>query len=125
MKLLLTTAIPFYLHFLFPFCQPINYTKNWHSEDKPGHILASFDEFNGKQDFKLDKIPTGVFMLKYSVSLEKGKLSIEFKNTSKTTIKREISGKVTDSIRVDNTLGKSYKLTFKAIHAKGKFDIKY
>ena len=125
MKLLLTTAIPFYLYFLFPFFQPINYTKNWRSEDIPGHIIASFDEFNGKQDFKLDKVPTGVFMLKYSVSLEKGRLYIEIKNTPKTTIRREISGNVTDSIRIDNALGKSYKLIFKAVHAKGKFDVKY
>lgn len=125
MNLFLTIALRNYLCFFLTFNQFPNYTKNWHSDEKNGSIIASFEEFNGKQDFKLHRNAKGVFMLKYAATAEKGKLQIEVKQGSKTIVQREVNGSVSDSIKLDNTGDEKYQVIFRAVHAKGKFELKY
>lgn len=102
-----------------------NYTKNWHSNQKNGSIIASFDEFNGKQGFKLSRNTKGVFVLKYAASVEKGTMQLEVKQGSKTILQREVNGSIADSIKLDDTRNEKYQVVFRAAHAKGKFDVKY
>lgn len=125
MNLFLTIALRNYLCFFLTFNQFPNYTKNWHSSEKNGSIIASFDEFNGKQGFKLKRDVKGVFVLKYAASVEKGNMQIEVKRGSKTILQREVNGSIADSVKLDNTGNEKYQVVFRAAHAKGKFDIKY
>lgn len=125
MNLLLTILINNFLYFFISFQQLPNYTKKWHSNEKSGQIVASFEEFNGKQDFKVKRNREGSFMLFYSVNLEDGKLSIEIKSSSKAIVQREISGSLLDSIKLDNSNGVKYQVIFRAVHARGKFELKY
>lgn len=90
-----------------------------------GHTYASFEGFNGKQDFQIKREGRGGFILKYTVSLKKGKISMEIKRNSKTVIQRNIDGAVLDSVRLDNSNSEKYQIVFRASHAEGEFDIKY
>lgn len=125
MNLFITIALRNYLCFFLTFNQFPNYTKNWHSDQEDGRITASFDEFNGKQGFKLKSNTKGVFMLKYAAIVEKGKMQIEVKQGSKTIVQREVNGSIADSIKLDNTGNEKYQIVFRAAHAKGKFNVKY
>lgn len=125
MNLLLTIIIRSYVYLLLTFYQFPNYTKHWQGGDTMGHTYASFEGFNGKQDFQIKREGRGGFILKYTVSLKKGKISMEIKRNSKTVIQRNIDGAVLDSVRLDNSNSEKYQIVFRASHAEGEFDIKY
>ena len=103
----------------------IGYTKKWNGSDIQGHNFASFEDFNGKQDFDIKPDAKGPFYLKYTADAEHGKLHMEVRAGSKSFLSKEVSGKVTDSIYIDNSAGEKIKLIFEATHADGSFDIKY
>ncbi|CAM4321671.1 hypothetical protein SAMN06265348_110118 [Pedobacter westerhofensis] len=125
MNLLLTIIIRSYVYLLLTFYQFPNYTKHWQGGDTKGHSYASFEEFNGKQDFQVKRDGKGGFILKYTVNLKKGKISMEIKRNSKTVIQRNINGAVLDSVRLDNSNNEKYQIVFRASHAEGDLDIKY
>lgn len=125
MNLLLTIIIRSYVYLLLTFYQFPNYTKHWEGGDIKGHTFASFEEFNGKQTFQVKRDRKGQFILKYSASLKKGKLSMEIKCDSKVIIQRDIDGSITDSVRLSNSADEKLQITFRARHANGQFDINY
>ena len=125
MNLLLTIIVKSYLFVLLTFFQFPNYTKHWNGGDQPGHTFASFEDFNGKQDFRVQRNGKGNFSLVYSAELKKGTLSIEIKKGSETILQRDVNGSIADSIKLDNSKGEKYHVTFRAKHAEGKFDVKY
>ncbi len=104
----------------------INYTKHWNGSDKPGHSYASFTDFNGRQDFNITLPSKGIYYLKYSVTVNSGKLDFRIKSNSATVIdKPVIEGTLTDSIKITNADNERYKIYFSAKHASGNFDISY
>ncbi|MBB6499058.1 hypothetical protein [Pedobacter cryoconitis] len=108
------------LLFQFP-----NYTKKWQGSDLPGHSYATFEDFNGKQDFnvKLDK--KDGFTLKYTTVLKKGQLQLEIKSSDKTVLQKNLSGSESGEVTVKNTEHKKYKFIFRAKHADGNYEITY
>jgi hypothetical protein len=103
----------------------LNYTKNWRGSDLPGHIYASFDGFNGKQDFNAKRFANGHMNVKYSTDVPTGEMHLEIKCNSKIVLDRDVSGSVRDSIGFDNPGNEPVKFTFKAKNAAGKFDLTY
>ena len=102
-----------------------NYTKNWQGSDLPGHIYATFDGFNGKQDFSAQKYSNGRMNVKYSTDVPTGEMHLEIKCNSKIVLNRDVSGNVRDSIHFDNPGNEPVQFTFKAKNAAGKFDLTY
>ncbi|MBB6271647.1 hypothetical protein HDF26_002104 [Pedobacter cryoconitis] len=107
------------------FFQWPNVTKHWKSNDAPGYCNAIFEDFNGKQDFKVKLTKNEAFVFKYSATLTKGTLHLAVKSNSKTIYEKDISGTITDEVRVENPKGEKYKYTFTANHANGSFDVRY
>jgi hypothetical protein len=103
----------------------IGYTKKWNGSDIQGHNFASFEDFNGKQDFDIKPDGKNSFYLKYLTNVEHGKLHMEIRSSSKSFLSKELSGKVSDSVYIDNTGSEKIKLILAATHADGSFDIKY
>jgi hypothetical protein len=103
----------------------IGYTGKWNGSDIQGHNFASFENFNGKQDFEIKPGGKNSFYLKYLTNVERGKLHMEIKSSSKSFLSKELSGKVSDSVYIDNMGGEKIKLILAATHADGSFDIKY
>jgi hypothetical protein len=102
-----------------------NYTKMWNGDDNPGHCSASFEEFNGKQDFDIKHDANDQFYVKYTTRTESGKLHLKIKLSSKVILDRDLIGDVRDSIKIDHADGGRMKLIFEADHAKGSFDVRY
>ena len=105
--------------------QGVNYTKNWQGSDVPGHIYATFDGFNGKQDFNAKLFKNGHMNVKYSTDIPSGEMRLEIKCNSKVVLDRDVTGKVRDSILFDNPGNEPVRFTFKAKNAAGKFDLTY
>lgn len=103
----------------------MGYTGKWNGSDIQGHNFASFEDFNGKQDFEIKPGGKNSFYLKYLTNVERGKLHMEIRTSSKSFLSKELSGKVNDSVYIDNTGGEKIKLILAATHADGSFDIKY
>jgi hypothetical protein len=103
----------------------IGYTGKWNGSDIQGHNFASFEDFNGKQDFDLKPGGKNSFYLKYLINVEHGKLHMEIRSSSRSFLSKDLSGKVSDSVYIDNTSGEKIKLILAATHADGTFDIKY
>jgi len=122
-----TTIIAFVAILIIVSCSVINknYTKNWQGSDLPGHIYATFDGFNGKQDFNAKKFANGSMNVKYSTDVPTGEMHLEIKCNSKIVLNRDVSGSVHDSIRFDNPGNEPVQFTFKAKDAAGKFDLTY
>jgi hypothetical protein len=102
-----------------------NYTKMWNGNDNPGHCSASFEEFNGVQDFDIKHDANDQFYVKYTTHTESGKLHLKIKLSSKVILDRDVTGDVRDSIKIDHTDGGRIKLILEADHAKGSFDVRY
>ena len=122
-----TNIIAFVAILIIVSCSIINknYTKNWQGSDLPGHIYATFDGFNGKQDFNAKKFANGSMSVKYSTDVPTGEMHLEIKCNSKVVLNRDVSGSVRDSIRFDNPGNEPVQFTFKAKDAAGKFDLTY
>ena len=103
----------------------IGYTGKWNGSDVQGHNFASFEDFNGKQDFEIKPNGKNSFYLKYLTNVERGKLHMEIRSSSKSFLSKELTGKVSDSVYIDNTGSEKIKLILEATHADGSFDIKY
>lgn len=103
-----------------------SYTRNWKGSDTPGHCYATFDEFTGKQDFKIKLLTNKEpFNFKYSTTLTKGTLHLTIKSGSKVIFEKELTGSETNEFKIENSKGEKYKFTFAAKEAKGSFDIRY
>jgi hypothetical protein len=102
-----------------------NYTKNWQGSDVPGHIYATFDGFNGRQDFYARSFSGTKTKMKYSTDVPTGTMALEVKCEGKTVLNRDVTGAVCDSLTFDNPNHKPVQLTLKAKDAAGKFDITY
>lgn len=102
-----------------------NYTRSWNSSDTPGHCYATFEDFNGKQDFKVKLLKNESFNFKYSANLTKGKLHLAVKSGSKTIYEKDINGSESNELKVDYIKGEKYKFIFTATHANGGFDVRY
>lgn len=113
------------LIFLTTLFQFPNYTKNWQGSDIPGHCYATFDDFNGKQDFKIKLLKKEGFNFKYSTTLTKGTLRLTIKSGSKTIYEKELKGSISDEVKIENSQGGKFKFIFMAKHAKGSFDVRY
>ena len=122
-----TNIIAFVAILIIVSCSIINknYTKNWQGSDLPGHIYATFDGFNGKQDFNAKKFANGSMSVTYSTDVPTGEMHLEIKCNSKVVLNRDVSGSVRDSIRFDNPGNEPVQFTFKAKDAAGKFDLTY
>ncbi|WP_131537295.1 hypothetical protein [Pedobacter nototheniae] len=105
--------------------QTQNITRSWDGSDTPGHSYATFEEFNGKQDFKIKLNKKESFTFKYSAIIKKGTLHLAIKSGSKTIYEKDIKDTVSDEVKVDYAEGKKYSFTFTALHAKGSFDVRY
>ena len=108
-----------------PLKQGINYTKNWQGSDASGHIYATFDDFNGKQEFNAKRFTNGHMYVKYSTNVPTGEMHLAIKCHSKVVLDRDVSGNVSDSIRFDNPGNEPLQFILKARKAAGKFDITY
>lgn len=102
-----------------------NYTKNWEGSDLPGHSFAKFEDFNGKQDFKVKLDKNESFVFNYTANLKKGELHLEVKSPGGTVFTKNITGTDSGELKVLNLKGEQYKFIFRAKHAEGNFDIKY
>ena len=102
-----------------------NYTKNWQGSDVPGHIFATFDGFNGHQDFYARSFSGTKTKMKYSTEVSTGSMALEVKCDGKTVLNRDVTGTVHDSLTFDNPGHNPVQLTLKAKDAAGKFDITY
>lgn len=102
-----------------------NYTKNWQGSDVPGHIYATFDGFNGHQDFYPKSFSGTKTKIKYSTDVPTGTMALEVKCDGKTVLTRNVTGTVRDSLTFDNPGHNPVQLTLKAKDAAGKFDITY
>jgi hypothetical protein len=102
-----------------------NYTKNWQGSDVPGHIYATFDGFNGQQDFNAKSFSGSKTKMKYSTDVQTGTLFMEVKCDGKSVLNRDVSGTVRDSLLFDNPGHAPVMITLKAKKAAGKFDITY
>ena len=89
-----TNIIAFVAILIIVSCSIINknYTKNWQGSDLPGHIYATFDGFNGKQDFNAKKFANGSMSVKYSTDVPTGEMHLEIKCNSKVVLNRDVSG---------------------------------
>jgi hypothetical protein len=103
----------------------MNYTKNWQGSDLPGHIYATFDGFNGKQEFNAKSFANGRMNVKYSTDVPTGEMHLEIKCNSKLVLNRDVSGKVRDSVLFENPGNEPVQFIFKAKNAAGKFDLTY
>jgi hypothetical protein len=105
--------------------QGMNSTKNWQGSDTPGHIYASFDGFNGKQQYNAKLFANGHMNVRYSTDIPTGEIHLEIKCHSKSVLNRDVSGKVRDSVAFDNPGNEPVQFIFKARDAAGKFDLTY
>jgi predicted DNA-binding antitoxin AbrB/MazE fold protein len=105
--------------------QLANYTYKWQGSDVAGHCYAGFEDFNGRQDFKLKSGVREAFLLEMKTSLLKGKMKVQLKEGSKVLLEKELAGKDTVSIRLSNPDKTKYKVIFLASHAYGSFDYQY
>lgn len=105
--------------------QSMNSTKNWQGSDPPGHIYATFDGFNGKQEYNAKSFANGHMHVKYSTDVPTGEMHLEIKCNSKTVLNRDVSGSVRDSLLVENPGNEPGQFIFKAKDAAGKFDLTY
>ncbi|MGY0034868.1 hypothetical protein [Pedobacter sp. NJ-S-72] len=67
----------------------------------------------------------GAFNFKYSATLKKGTLHLALKSHSKTVYEKDITGTVSDELKIENPKGEKYKFIFTAKHAEGSFDVRY
>ena len=102
-----------------------NYTKNWQGSDVPGHIYATFDGFNGHQDFYAKSFSGTKTKIKYSTDVPTGTMALEVKCDGKTVLNRDVTGTLRDSLTFDNPGHNPVQFTLKANDAAGKFDITY
>ena len=102
-----------------------NSTKNWHGSDDPGHIYATFDSFNGSQDFYAKSFSASKTKMKYSTDVPTGTMALQVKCDGKTVLNRDVTGSVRDSVLFDNPGHAPVKISLKAKDAAGKFDITY
>lgn len=102
-----------------------NYTKNWQGSDVPGHIYATFDGFNGHQDFYAKSFSGTKMNLKYSTDVPTGTMALEVKCDGKTVLNRDVTGTVRDSLIFDNPGHNPVLFMLKSKDAAGKFDITY
>lgn len=102
-----------------------NYTKNWEGSDLPGHSFAKFEDFNGKQDFKIKLDKNESFIFNYTVTVKKGDLHLEVKSPGGTVLTKDFKGTDSGELKILNPKGQKYKFIFSARHAEGNFDIKY
>src|SRR5579859_7140457 len=79
-----------------------NYTKNWQGSDVPGHIYATFDGFNGHQDFYARSFSGTKTKMEYSTDIQSGTMLLEVKCDGKTVLNRDVTGAVHDSLTFDN-----------------------
>lgn len=102
-----------------------NYTKKWEGSDLPGHSFAKFEDFNGKQDFKVKLDKQDSFLFNYKTALNTGALHLTVKSSGHTVLDKELKGSESGELKIRNTRGENYKFIFKAKHANGSFDITY
>ena len=102
-----------------------NYTRNWQGSDIPGHIYATFDGFNGHQDFYAKSFSGTKTKMKYSTDVPTGTMALEVKCNGKTVLNRDVTGAVRDSLTFDNPNHNPVQFTLKAKDAAGKFDVTY
>jgi hypothetical protein len=102
-----------------------NYTKKWEGSDVPGHSFAKFEDFNGKQDFKIKLDKKDSFVFNYKTDVKAGTLHLDVKSLGKTVLAKDLKGSESGELKIVNTRGENYKFIFKAKHANGSFDITY
>lgn len=112
---------------LFTSCGIINNysSRNWQGGDVGGHNYASFDEMNGRQDFKLLNPASGNFSLKYTGDITEGELHLVITQGRNIIVNRDITGSVRDSVRISDGGNPDVKISVTGKHAKGKYDITY
>jgi hypothetical protein len=125
----LANATCFLYAILFVSCsemiQNANYTHHWSGSDVPGHLYATFDGFNGKQDFNAKKFAASRVLVKYSAELKEGSMHLDIICSKKTVLSRDIQNAIRDSVSFDNPGHEPVKFIFRAKNAAGKFDISY
>jgi hypothetical protein len=102
-----------------------NYTRNWHGSDNPGHIYASFDGFNGHQDFNAVPFSGTKMKVKYSTDVTAGTMALVVTCNGTPVLDRDVTGTIRDSVTFDNPNHNPVQFTLKAKNAAGKFDITY
>jgi len=102
-----------------------NYTKNCQGSDVPGHIYATFDGFNGHQDFYAKSFSGTKMKMKYSTDVTADTMALEVNCDGKTVLNRNVTGAIRDSLTFDNPNHNPVRFTLKGKDAAGKFDITY
>lgn len=102
-----------------------NYTKQWKGSDLPGHNYAAFEDFNGKQSFRISAKEQEILKLKYSINVTSGNLSMVIKSPRNQVLSKTFIGSTSDSVNIENQTNGPYKVEFIASHAAGNFDLSY
>ncbi|RYE27524.1 MAG: hypothetical protein EOP45_00920 [Sphingobacteriaceae bacterium] len=103
----------------------VNYTGKWSGSDLPGHNYATFEDFNGHQNFSITPTSKGTLYIKYVATVAKGTLNLKISSPKKTIVSKTISGTIADSVLVANSNQERLSILFDASHADGSFDLKY
>ena len=99
-------------------------SRNFNGNDNPGNKSATFDVFNGKQDYTIALPEKKPFWLKYRVNLKSGTIHLKISSATTTIADKEITGTVSDSLPINNN-GDEYKISFSGRHASGSYDVSY
>lgn len=83
-------------------------SRNFSGNDNPGSKSATFDEFNGKQDYKFSLPDKKPFWLKYNVNLKSGSIHLKISSSTATIADKEITRMASDSIMINNNDGNDY-----------------
>lgn len=100
----------------------VNYTEKWTGSDLPGHNYATFEDFNGHQNFSVTPTSEGTVYIRYAVTVDKGKLHLRISSPKQTIVSRTISGTLTDSVLVAVVNSEHLSILFDASHAEGSFN---
>jgi len=100
-------------------------SRNFSGNDNPGSKSATFDEFNGKQDYKFSLPDKKPFWLKYNVNLKSGSINLKISSSTAIIADKEITSMASDSIMINNNDGNDYKILLNGKHASGSYEVSY
>ena len=99
------------------------YTKQWKSNDTPRGTTASFNTYNGRNEYPVTASASSRFYVKFDVGLEQGTLGISLKSASGTAFDSTLSTAWTDSLIIDNPKRQAWRIRVDGRQASGHFAI--